>query len=85
MVFLGTCALECLQLWHPPFLESLRSHFIGQTILGTTFAGADFPYYFLGCWIGWGWIRYLKNLTTENTEEARRASEDMWHFEKNSL
>ena len=60
MVFLGTCALEFLQLWHPPFLEFLRSHFIGQTILGTTFAGSDFPYYFLGCGIGWAWIRYLK-------------------------
>lgn len=58
-VFVGTCALEFLQLWHPPFLEFLRSHFIGQTLLGTTFAVSDFPYYVLGCGIGWAWMRYL--------------------------
>jgi hypothetical protein len=56
-----TCLLECLQLWHPPFLEVIRSHFIGRTILGTCFVWSDFPYYFPGAWIGWLWVRRLQN------------------------
>ena len=51
-----TCLLEFLQLWHPPFLEWLRSFWIGQILLGTTFAGSDFPYYFLGAGLGWLWL-----------------------------
>ncbi|MCK5052148.1 MAG: DUF2809 domain-containing protein, partial [Candidatus Cloacimonetes bacterium] len=34
-VFIITCALEFLQLWHPMFLEMIRSTFIGRTIIGT--------------------------------------------------
>jgi hypothetical protein len=60
VVLLATCALEFLQLWHPPFLEYLRSSFIGRTVLGTSFAWLDFPYYVLGCWIGWLWMRWLQ-------------------------
>jgi hypothetical protein len=48
-----TCGLEFLQLWHPPILEILRSHFLGAAILGTTFDWTDFPYYFVGSAIGW--------------------------------
>jgi hypothetical protein len=61
VVLLATCALEWLQLWHPPFLEYLRSSFIGRTVLGTSFAWSDFPYYVLGCWIGWLWMRWLQS------------------------
>lgn len=61
-VLILTCFLEFLQLWHPPFLEYLRSFFIGQTILGTTFAWSDFPYYFLGSGIGWLCLRRLQAL-----------------------
>jgi hypothetical protein len=59
-VLVLTCCLEFLQLWHPPFLELLRSNFIGRTILGTSFTWSDFPYYFLGCGIGWLWMRWLR-------------------------
>jgi hypothetical protein len=59
-VLVLTCCLEFLQLWHPPFLELLRSAFIGRTILGTSFTWSDFPYYFLGCGIGWLWMRWLR-------------------------
>lgn len=55
-----TCLLEFLQLWHPPFLEFLRSYFIGRTILGSSFTWSDFPYYFLGCGIGWLWMGKLQ-------------------------
>jgi hypothetical protein len=58
-VLIATCILEFLQLWHPPFLEFLRSYFLGRTILGTTFDWMDFPYYFLGSVAGWYWITLL--------------------------
>ncbi|QTA92089.1 DUF2809 domain-containing protein [Desulfonema magnum] len=59
-VCITTCGLEFLQLWHPPFLMFLRRFFIGRTILGTTFAWSDFPYYFLGCGIGCFWMKRLR-------------------------
>ena len=59
-VFAVTCFLEFLQLWHPPLLEFLRSNFVGRTILGTTFTWSDFPYYLVGCGIGWLWMKSLQ-------------------------
>ena len=59
-VFICTCGVEFLQLWHPGFLEFVRSFFIGRTILGTTFVWSDFPYYFLGSGIGWFWMKCLE-------------------------
>jgi hypothetical protein len=61
IVLIITCMLEFLQLWHPPVLESLRSTFIGRTVLGTTFTWSDFPYYFLGTGIGWIWMRIVSS------------------------
>lgn len=58
-VLCATCTLEFLQLWHPPFLEMLRSHFVGRTILGATFDWTDFPYYFIGSAVGWWWLEWL--------------------------
>ncbi len=60
VVFAITCFLEFLQLLHPTFLEFLRSNFVGRTILGTTFSWSDFPYYLVGCGIGWLWMKYLQ-------------------------
>ena len=48
-VCIGTCLVELLQLWHPPFLESARATRLGRLILGTTFSWGDFPAYILGC------------------------------------
>jgi hypothetical protein len=59
-VFAVTCFLEFLQLWHPTFLEFFRSNLVGRTILGTTFAWSDFPYYFVGGGIGWLWMKFLQ-------------------------
>ena len=59
-VFAVTCFLEFLQLWQPPLLEYLRSNFIGRTILGTSFTWSDFPYYIVGCGIGWLWMKSLQ-------------------------
>ena len=57
-VFLITCILELLQLWHPPFLETIRSSFLGSALIGTTFVWWDFPHYVLGCLMGWGCLRF---------------------------
>jgi hypothetical protein len=58
-VFAMTSILEFLQLWHPPFLEMIRSSFLGSALLGTTFVWWDFPHYILGCLIGWIWLRFV--------------------------
>ena len=52
-----TCSLEVMQLWQPPFLQSVRSTFVGSSLLGTTFVWWDFPHYVLGSGIGWLWMR----------------------------
>ena len=59
IVLVVTCCLEVLQLWHPAPLECIRSTFLGRTVLGTTFAWLDFPYYFVGAALGWYWIKRL--------------------------
>ncbi|WP_017318819.1 ribosomal maturation YjgA family protein [Mastigocladopsis repens] len=58
-VFIITCILEFLQLWHPPLLEEFRTTLIGKWLIGTTFAWWDFPHYVLGCLLGWLWLRQL--------------------------
>ena len=55
-VFGVTSILEILQLWHPETLEMIRSTFLGRTLIGIQFAWLDFPYYMIGCLIGWFWI-----------------------------
>jgi len=58
-VFIATCGIEFLQLWHPPLLETLRGNFAGRAVLGSTFAWSDFPYYMLGSLAGWGILSRL--------------------------
>ncbi len=60
-VFCISSFLEFLQLWHPPFLEAIRSTFAGRLLIGTTFSWSDFFYYFLGSLLGYLWLQYLKN------------------------
>lgn len=52
-VFIITCLLEILQLWHPSFLELVRNNFIGRIIIGNSFNWMDFPYYFIGSLLGY--------------------------------
>ena len=61
-VFVITCALEFLQLWHPEFLEYIRSYFLGQTLLGNSFSWFDFIYYFVGSGIGFLLLKKLHKL-----------------------
>lgn len=62
-VFVITCSLEFLQLWHPAFLEVLRNNFIGRTILGNSFNWMDFPYYFVGSLTGYFILKGIKGLS----------------------
>ena len=55
-VLITTCLLEFLQLWHPSFLEVIRTTFIGSALIGNTFIWSDFVYYFIGSAIGYIWI-----------------------------
>jgi hypothetical protein len=50
-VLVTTSLLEVLQLWHPPFLEAIRSTFLGGALLGNSFVWSDFLYYLSGCLI----------------------------------
>ncbi|MDP5337197.1 MAG: DUF2809 domain-containing protein [Nodularia sp. (in: cyanobacteria)] len=59
-VFVITCILEFLQLWHPPLLQTMRATLIGRLLLGTTFAWWDFTHYLLGCVCGYFWLQQLQ-------------------------
>lgn len=58
-VFVATCVLEFLQLWHPAWLESVRATFLGRALVGNTFMWSDFPYYVVGCAGGWVLLKGL--------------------------
>lgn len=58
-VFLITSLLEFSQLWHTPFLELIRSTFIGRTLIGTSFAWWDFAHYVIGCIMAYIWMSFL--------------------------
>lgn len=60
---LTTCLIEFSQLWHPPFLEGIRSYEIGYAILGTTFSWSDFPPYFLGGYLSYALSSYISKLS----------------------
>ena len=62
-VFIVTCILEFLQLWHFGFLEFIRSNFVGRTIVDTSFSWSDFIYYIIGSLIGYFMLEWLKTST----------------------
>ncbi|MDB9525014.1 DUF2809 domain-containing protein [Oscillatoria sp. CS-180] len=59
-ILIATCILECLQLWQPAWLQAIRATLVGRLVLGNTFTWDDFPYYAIGCFIGWLWLRWLQ-------------------------
>ena len=54
-----TCLIEFSQLWRYPELDTLRSTFFGRLLLGNVFDWWDFLYYWIGCLLGWLWLRLL--------------------------
>lgn len=69
----ATCVLEFLQLWHPAWLEALRSTFVGGALLGTTFSWWDLPAYPIGCLAGWFLLRWLLGSSDSSAAEMCRA------------
>jgi len=67
-VFIATCSLEFLQLWHPPFLEFVRNNFIGRTILGNSFNWSDFPYYIIGSSMGYAILTIIMSITKKSQD-----------------
>lgn len=59
IVFLVTSILEFSQLYSSPFLEMIRSTFIGHAIIGNAFNWPDFLYYLLGAGIAILWLRKI--------------------------
>ena len=70
-VLIATCILEFLQLWHPPFLQAIRATLLGRLVLGTTFVWSDFPYYFIGSFLGWLWVKGLEHYTLRHKINSR--------------
>ncbi|MFT6041502.1 MAG: hypothetical protein ACJAZ8_000736 [Planctomycetota bacterium] len=54
VVFALTCLVELSQLWHPAGLETVRGHWLGQLLLGSSFDWRDFLGYALGLLIALG-------------------------------
>ncbi len=59
-VLILTFLLEFFQLWHPQFLELIRKSFMGSALLGNSFNCFDFPYYIIGCVLGFFLIATIK-------------------------
>lgn len=59
-VFTITSFIEFTQLLHFPFLEFIREYFIGRALIGSTFNGSDFLYYFLGAAISYLLLRFFE-------------------------
>ena len=59
-VLLVTSLLEIMQLARHASLEYVRSFFWGRTLIGTTFAATDFIYYIIGSFLGYFWVRWIR-------------------------
>lgn len=59
-VCLTSCAIELLQLWQLPLLQTIRATWAGRVILGNTFTVSDFPPYVMGSFLGWLALRWLR-------------------------
>jgi uncharacterized membrane protein len=62
-----TSILETLQLWQNPFLQQLRSTFLGGALLGNTFVWWDFPHYLAGCVVAWLLMRAISGTVDNDT------------------
>ena len=69
-VLVVTSILECLQLWHAPFLQAIRSSFLGHALIGSKFSWLDFPYYGLGALLAVG----IARLASRGGHDGQRAA-----------
>ena len=77
-ILIVTCVLEFLQLSKHPSLEFIRSFFIGRALIGTSFTWSDFPYYVLGCGLGWFWMIWLQS--RNNSKWLNPPFANKWNF-----
>jgi hypothetical protein len=73
-VCLATIFLEFLQLWKPPWLQAIRSTFVGRSLLGNAFSWRDMPAYPLGCFLAWLAIRGLVVRPAQTMPSKRSSS-----------
>lgn len=66
-VFIITCILEFMQLWHPPFLEVVRKNFLGRALIGSSFSWLDMVHYIIGFFISYSFIILLRKIETGNS------------------
>lgn len=62
-----TCALEFLQLYRAPWLDSIRSTFLGGALLGNAFSWLDMPAYPVSCLVGWFVLRRMAERGSDET------------------
>lgn len=67
-VFTVTCLLEFLQLYQAPILVAIRRTFLGKALIGTDFVWQQFPYYVIGSFVGWLWLRLLAKKNFSNNQ-----------------
>ena len=72
-VFVVMSILETLQLWQSPFLQQLRSTFLGKALLGNTFVWWDFPHYLAGCILAWLLMKAILGTTETNVTKKQPA------------
>lgn len=65
----ATCVLEVLQLWQPPWLQAVRSRFLGKMLLGDSFSWWDLPAYAIGCILGWLLLHWLLGRSDSGVQE----------------
>jgi len=71
-VFLITSILEFLQLCHTPFLDYIRSGFIGRSFIGSSFTWSDFIFYFAGAMLAFLLLKQIdKFCFSDNTINHR--------------
>jgi len=56
---------ECSQLYHAPWIDSIRSTFLGHIILGSGFMWFDFAAYAIGVFLGVLGERALRSATLD--------------------
>ena len=71
-VLFATTLIELLQLWHPPFLQTIRATFIGHALLGNTISWWDFPHYIIGSSLGLVLLLFINKIVQGNTSQAER-------------
>jgi Protein of unknown function (DUF2809) len=59
-VFIVSSAIEFLQLWQVPWLQTIRATWAGRVLLGNTFLWSDFPPYAIGAFLGWICLKGLR-------------------------